>query len=155
MSASNMDDRPLYNSRITNTYIKLINRKYSYINVNELLRYAGIEPFPFEDEGHWFTQTQINRFHERLIDLTGNKNITRDAMPCGGRLTIATGETYRDDEQTLISTGAKDGPYATLSVSDTGEGMSSEVRERIFEPFFTTKEMDKGTGLGLSTVNGM
>jgi hypothetical protein len=55
MSASNMDDRPLYSSRITNTYIKLIKRKYSYINVNELLRYAGIEPFQVEDEGHWFT----------------------------------------------------------------------------------------------------
>jgi CheY-like chemotaxis protein len=87
--------------------------------------------------------------------LTGNKNIARDAMPCGGRLTIETGETDRDDEQTLVRAGAKDGSYATLTVSDTGEGMSHEVRERIFEPFFTTKELDKGTGLGLATVYGI
>jgi signal transduction histidine kinase len=79
MSVSQRDDRPLYSSRITNTYIKLIKRNYSYINVNELLRYAGIEPFQVEDEGHWFTQTQINRFHERLQQLTGNANISREA----------------------------------------------------------------------------
>jgi signal transduction histidine kinase len=79
MSVSQRDDRPLYSSRITNTYLKLIKRNYSYINVNELLRYAGIEPFQVEDEGHWFTQKQINRFHQRLQQLTGNVNISREA----------------------------------------------------------------------------
>jgi len=79
MNDSFNEERPLYNSRITNTYIKLIRHKYSYINVNELLRSAGIEPFQVEDEGHWFTQEQINRFHKRLRELTGNDNIAREA----------------------------------------------------------------------------
>ena len=66
MNDAVQEDRPLYSSRITNNYIKLIRHKYSHINVNELLRSAGIEPFQVEDEGHWFTQKQINLFHEKL-----------------------------------------------------------------------------------------
>ena len=79
MNDSVQEDRPLYSSRITNTYIKLIRHKYSYIDVNELLRSAGIEPFQIEDEGHWFTQKQINLFHKKLHEFTGNKNIAREA----------------------------------------------------------------------------
>ena len=64
----------------------------------------------------------------------------RDAMPKGGVITVSTsGETGG----------------VSLTVSDTGEGMSDEVRDRVFEPFFTTKEVGKGTGLGLSTVYGI
>ncbi len=70
---------PLYNSRIINTYIKLIRSRYSYINIGELLSYAKIEPYQVEDEGHWFTQEQINLFHERLKKLSGNKEIAREA----------------------------------------------------------------------------
>ncbi len=79
MSAIKFDNKPLYNSRITNTYIKLIKRNYNFINVDELLRYSGIEAYQLEDEGHWFTQTQINRFQEKLRLLTGNNNIAREA----------------------------------------------------------------------------
>jgi signal transduction histidine kinase len=94
----------------------------------------------------------VGQIEQILMNLAVN---ARDAMPCGGRLTIATGETDRDDEQTLIRASAKGDSYAILTVSDTGEGMDHDVRERIFEPFFTTKEMDKGTGLGLATVYGI
>jgi len=70
---------PLYGSRGINAYIELIKRKYSYININELLSYAKMEPYQIEDEGHMFTQKQINLFYERLVHLTGNQNIAREA----------------------------------------------------------------------------
>jgi len=79
MEQLNIDNRPLYNSRIIDTYIKLIKRKYSYVNVGELLSYAKIEPYQVEDEGHWFIQEQVDLFYERLVKLTGNKNIAREA----------------------------------------------------------------------------
>lgn len=79
MEKSRIDNKPLYNSRIIDTYIKLIKRKYSYINIDELLSYAGIETYQVSDEGHWFTQAQIDLFYDRLVHLTGNNDIARDA----------------------------------------------------------------------------
>jgi putative nucleotidyltransferase with HDIG domain len=72
-------DAPLYNSRIIDTYIKLIRRKYNFINLIELLQYAGMKPYQVADQGHWFTQGQIDRFHERLVQLTGEENVAREA----------------------------------------------------------------------------
>jgi putative nucleotidyltransferase with HDIG domain len=71
--------KPLYNSRIVDTYIKLIKRRYSYINIGELLAYAGMKLYEVADQGHWFTQEQVNLFHERLKKLTGNDDIAREA----------------------------------------------------------------------------
>ncbi|MDO8685108.1 MAG: hypothetical protein Q7J78_00385, partial [Clostridiales bacterium] len=79
MTQSSPNNLPLYNSRIINTYIKLIRSRYNYINIGELLSYAKIEPYQVEDEGHWFTQEQINLFYERLKKLSGNKDIAREA----------------------------------------------------------------------------
>jgi HD-GYP domain-containing protein (c-di-GMP phosphodiesterase class II) len=72
-------DRPLYNSRIIDTYIRLIKRDYPHIKVNDVLRSAGMETYQVKDESHWFTQRQINRFHEKLQQLTGNKDIAVEA----------------------------------------------------------------------------
>ena len=77
----------------------------------------------------------------------------RDAMPDGGILTIAT----RNDVLERIDTAwaIRAGPYAALSVSDTGHGMDVATQARVFEPFFTTKPQGQGTGLGLAMVYGI
>ena len=80
----------------------------------------------------------------------------RDAMPHGGLLTIAT-ETLSLDEFVIkddLGDYLPEGYYTTLTVTDTGSGISEEALGHIFEPFFTTKEQGKGTGLGLAMVHG-
>jgi PAS domain S-box-containing protein len=80
-----------------------------------------------------------------LLNLAAN---ARDAMPRGGRLTIGTRDVSLGDEE-MAGLG---GHYAAIAVSDTGFGMTREVRERMFDRFFTTKGATQGTGLGLSMV---
>ncbi|TAJ87750.1 MAG: PAS domain S-box protein [Reyranella sp.] len=72
----------------------------------------------------------------------------RDAMPAGGTLTVAT------RRETRAAADGEETEYVVLSVTDSGTGMTPEVRDRVFEPFFTTKEAGRGSGLGLSMVYG-
>ncbi|NMC75450.1 MAG: response regulator, partial [Geobacteraceae bacterium] len=87
-----------------------------------------------------------------LINLAAN---ARDAMPGGGVLTISTGESPPPADLLPDAGPPPSGRYALLTVSDTGVGMESRIRDRIFDPFFTTKEVGKGTGLGLAAVHGI
>ncbi|KPK30427.1 MAG: hypothetical protein AMK70_14275, partial [Nitrospira bacterium SG8_35_1] len=74
-----INEPQLYNSRIVDNYIKLIKSRYNFIDINQLLQHAGMESYQVADEGIWFTQTQINKFHSKLKELTGNKDIAREA----------------------------------------------------------------------------
>lgn len=78
----------------------------------------------------------------------------RDAMPCGGKITIETSNACLDDSYARIHALAP-GNYTVLAVRDTGEGIDEKNMERIFEPFFTTKKHGLGTGLGLSTISSI
>ena len=79
----------------------------------------------------------------------------RDAMPCGGCITLETTEVYLKESSRTRSGEAPPGPYVVLKVIDSGIGIDESIQVHIFEPFFTTKEPGKGTGLGLSIVYGI
>jgi PAS domain S-box-containing protein len=91
------------------------------------------------------------QFETALLNLVVN---ARDAMPVGGKLRIATGGKTVGAAEARRMSDIAPGDYVTVSVSDTGEGMSRETLAHAFEPFFTTKEVGKGSGLGLSQVYG-
>ena len=85
-----------------------------------------------------------------LLNLCTN---ARQAMPGGGRLTIAVRESVLDAAFVQRNPWAREGRFAELAVTDTGIGMDAATRDRVFDPFFTTRE--QGTGLGLATVYGI
>jgi signal transduction histidine kinase len=116
-----------------------------------VLRRAGTTGIEFEidlDRKAHSAVIDSARLESALLNLVVN---ARDAMPDGGRITIATRNVTLGDHE---AGSLKAGDYVRVTVSDTGTGMPPEVVARAFEPFFTTKEVGKGTGLGLSQVYG-
>ncbi|MEO8747270.1 MAG: PAS domain-containing protein [Rhodanobacter sp.] len=100
--------------------------------------------------GLWPCLVDPPQLENALLNLCIN---ARDAMPDGGRLTIETANQSLD-EYAATARELEPGQYVSLSVTDTGSGMSADVIARAFDPFFTTKPLGQGTGLGLSMIYG-
>jgi hypothetical protein len=121
---------------------KLLRRLISQDVVLAITLQPGLPP----------VKADLGQMEQILLNLAVN---AQDAMPHGGRLTIAT--TSEEVGADVVRGGlpVPAGPRVVLTVADTGSGMSDDVRSHIFEPFFTTKAPGKGTGLGLATVYGI
>jgi signal transduction histidine kinase len=103
------------------------------------------------DPGVPSLQVDANQINQALLNLCIN---ARDAMPDGGNLLLQT-RSLSGAELCGRFREIKAERYVSISVADTGLGMTEEIKSRVFEPFFTTKEPGKGTGLGLSVVYGI
>jgi two-component system cell cycle sensor histidine kinase/response regulator CckA len=104
------------------------------------------------DEELTSIQADSGQIQQVIMNLCVN---ARDAMPEGGWLVVATSNETVDESAALEEPELSPGDYVCLTVTDSGMGVTDEVRARIFDPFFTTKERGSGTGLGLSTVYGI
>ncbi|GFO53753.1 histidine kinase [Geomonas sp. Red276] len=85
-------DTPLYNSRIFDSFLKLVQDRYPRVDTGELLAYAGMQDHEVADPGHWFTQTQADLFYEKLVVMSGNRGIAREA----GRYAAVSDSFMRD-----------------------------------------------------------
>ena len=133
---------------------KLVDVNSMLSRTEELLRRALEEHIDIRlalTEMSFIVEVDQGQLESAVLNIALN---ARDAMPDGGRLTIETAATSLDDSYAETDAEGKAGSYVSISISDTGHGMSPDVVSRAFEPFFTTKPSGQGTGLGLSTVLG-
>jgi nitrogen-specific signal transduction histidine kinase len=110
----------------------------------EITSYLSVDPC--------IVRADAGRIEQLVMNLAVN---ARDAMPHGGKLIIRTAGVELDETYAEAHVGGRPGTYILLTVSDTGSGMSEEVKSHLFEPFFTTKGPERGTGLGLAVVHGI
>ncbi|MDX2274756.1 MAG: CHASE3 domain-containing protein [Hyphomonadaceae bacterium] len=132
----------------------VIDINKSVASMSELLRRTLGESIQFEtvlEAGLWRVQADVAEFENALLNICVN---ARDAMPEGGKLTVETANVFLDEAYARQNGDVTAGQYVMLAITDTGQGMSDEVKRQAFEPFFTTKGVGKGTGLGLSHVHG-
>jgi PAS domain S-box-containing protein len=139
--------RQTLDSKVTN-----VNRLVT--SMRELIQRTvgpGVQVDTVLDQAAWNTLCDAHQLESALLNLAIN---ARDAMPEGGRLTIETANSILDEAQIAQQEGIASGAYVTISVTDTGTGMTPDVIARAFDPFFTTKPIGQGTGLGLSMIFG-
>ena len=103
------------------------------------------------DDDVWMAQLDPTRIQQALVNMAEN---SRDAMPFGGEFTVGVANAYLDSGYAKTHPGVAEGDYVCVTVSDTGVGMTEDVRTHLFEPLFTTKAPGDGICLGLSTTYG-
>ena len=140
------------------TFARGATGRRAHVNVGSLIADIGQvvrEAFPKNIEasippspGLWTVVGDPTQLHQVIMNLCVN---ARDAMPSGGRLSVAARNLVVDAANAASHPDVAPGAYVTVTVSDTGVGIPDDIRDRIFEPFFTTK-VGQGTGFGLSTV---
>jgi PAS domain S-box-containing protein len=133
---------------------EVVNLNEIALSMTEILRRTIGEQVSLETSlasNLWNTLVDPSETESAILNLAIN---ARDAMPKGGKLIIETNNVPVMGPEEAATIGLEPEDYVTLSVSDTGSGMTPEVIARAFEPFFTTKEPGKGTGLGLATIYG-
>lgn len=149
--ATNLTGQLLVFSRRQVTEPRVIDLNDSIINLTNLLRRLvgpDVELTTLLGPEIISVKADPTQLEQVLVNLVVNG---RDAMPSGGKLTLGTSMFYLDGQ----IEGLSEGRYVAISVTDTGAGMSEEVKAHLFEPFFTTKGIGKGTGLGLATCYGI
>jgi PAS domain S-box-containing protein len=132
---------------------KSVDANQLVVSLEDLLRRTIGETIDLEiaaPDDLWCTLCDPNQLESALLNLAIN---ARDAMPDGGKLTIATANA-RIAGLTADTPALLPGDYICIEVTDTGVGMSAEVAARAFDPFFPPKPIGQGTGLGLSMIYG-
>lgn len=153
--AATLTNQLLAFSRQTVLQPRVIDLREIITDTADMLRRLigeDIELSTFFDESTPSVNVDPSQLAQVLMNLAVN---SRDAMPRGGKLTIETRAVELTPAYVTTHAYATAGLFAMIAVSDTGVGMTPEVRARIFEPFYTTKGPGRGTGLGLATVYGM
>ena len=136
-----LDPKPLDVNKFLSGSAEFLQRSLGELIDVEVVGAAGL----------WQIEVDNNQLETALLNIAIN---ARDAMPKGGRLTIEAANTYLDAAYCQPIPELSPGQFVVICMTDTGEGMDSDVVSRAFEPFFTTKEVGHGTGLGLSQVYG-
>ncbi len=144
------------------TFARRQNTNPRLINLNDLLNNMTSMMYPLLGEkimfvvhpasNLWKVMADENQIERVMVNMAVN---ARDAMPHGGKFIVETQNVTLDPLLFEEKGDIAPGDYVMVSITDSGIGMSQEVKQRVFEPFFTTKGVGKGTGLGLATCYGI
>jgi PAS domain S-box-containing protein len=135
--------------------LQVVNLNHLFSNMDHLIhRLVGeqvtLVTLPAPDLG--LVKIDPGQFEQVIVNLVMN---AREAMPNGGKLILETSNVTLNQDYVYQHSGMTPGQYVMMAISDTGVGMTKEVKAHLFEPFFTTKGMSSGTGMGLSTAYGI